>query len=199
MKIAAIIVLFIALTAIFWPDWTEKGEEIPQPIAASKARTRIPSKDKDAPFWNAAVVPEPTFFREPSATIPSQTKLPQVDHPREVARLHNSGDVAALNFALSAWFNADAAAARDWLAAQENLDSYQPALNMIVAQIAAAGDPAHALEWAAILTPGPEQEQSVFDIYALAARSHRFTEAELRAAPLPPARIDELLSGAAGD
>ena len=70
---------------------------------------------------------------------------------------------------------------------------------MIAGKIAEAGDPAHALEWAALLTPGPEQEQSVFDIYALAARSRRFSEAELRAAPLPPARVDELLSGAAGD
>lgn len=198
MKLAAILsVLFIVLIAIFWPDWTEKSEEISPAIAATKARTRIPSTD--APFWNSAVVPEPKNFREPTAVIEPQTKPPQVDHPREVARLQRSGDVAALNFALAAWFDANAVAARDWLAAQENLNSYQPALTMIAGKIADAGDPAHALEWVALLTPGPEQEQSIFDIYALAARSHRFSETELRAAPLSPERIAELLSGAAGD
>lgn len=198
MKPAAIlIVLGIVLTAVFWPDWTEKNQQIPPAIATTKARTRIPSKD--APFWNSAIVPEPPVFREPTTAPFPQTKLPQVDHPREVARLHGSGNVAGLNFALAAWFDADAAAARDWLAAQENLNSYQPALIMITGKIAEAGDPAHALEWAALIAPGPEQEQSLFDIFALAARNHRFTEAELRAAPLPPSRVDELLSGAAGD
>ncbi|PAW70407.1 MAG: hypothetical protein B9S35_15210 [Opitutia bacterium Tous-C5TDCM] len=198
MKPAAIlIVLVIVLAAVFWPEGTEKNQGIPLAIATTKSRTRIPSKD--APFWNSAIVPEPPVFREPTTAPLPQAKLPQVDHPREVARLQHSGDVAALNFALAAWFTADAAATRDWLAAQENLNSYQPALTMIAGKIAEAGDPAHALEWAALLTPGPEQEQSVFDIYALAARSRRFSEAELRAAPLPPARVDELLSGAAGD
>lgn len=197
MKLTVILAISCAaLIAIFWPDQPEKAQEISH-ATATKARSRIPSKE--APFWNSAVVPEPKDYREPSATIPSQTTLPQVDHPREVARLQHSGEVAALNFALATWFDADAVAARDWLAAQENLNSYQPALTMIAGKIAEAGDPAHALEWAALLTPGPEQEQSLFDIYALAARSRRFSEAELRAAPLPPARVDELLSGAAGD
>jgi hypothetical protein len=154
----------------------------------TQARPRIPSKD--VPFWNSAIVPEPKNFREPSSVDLLQSKLPLVNHP---------SDVAALNFALAAWFDADPAAARDWLARLDSLDLYQPALTMIVGKIAQAGDLAHALAWAALLTPGPEQEQSLFDIYALAARNHRFSEAELRAAPLPPARIDELLSGAAGD
>ena len=197
MKLTVILAISCAaLIAIFWPDQPKKAQEIP-PTAATKARSRIPSKD--APFWNSAVVPEPKDFRGPTAVIEPQIKLPQVDHPREVARLHRSGEISSLNFALAAWFDADPTAARDWLASQTSFDSYQPALTMIAGKIAEAGDPAHALEWAALLPPGPEQEQSLFDIYALAARNHRFTEAQLRAAPLPPERIAELLSGAAGD
>ncbi len=189
-------VILIAFAAIFWPDRPEKAQKFPA-AAATKARPRIPSKD--AAFWNSAIVPEPENFREPTATAFPQTQPSRVDHPSEVARLHRSGEVAALNFALAAWFDADPTAARDWLASQASLDPYQHALTQITGKIAEAGDPAHALEWAALLSPGPEQEQSLFDIYALAARNHRFTEAELRAAPLPPERIAELLSGAAGD
>lgn len=198
MKLKGILaILFVAIAAFFATrSAVEEKKESVAPIS-NRDRSRVPSRD--APFWSSAVVTEPKVFREPSSVRISQSNIPPVDHPAEVARFLKSGAMTELNFALAAWFDADAVAARDWLADQESLDSYQPALTMIVGKIATAGDPAHALEWAALLTPGPEQEQSLFDIYAFAARNHRFSEAELRAAPLPAARIDELLSGAAGD
>lgn len=187
----------LALIVIFWPDWTEKSEEISPAIVATKARSRVPSKD--APFWNSAVVAESDVFREPSAVMISQSKFSPVDHATEVARFFKTGEMKELNFALAAWFDADAVAARDWLAEQESLDSYQSALTMIVGKIATAGDPAHALEWAALLKPGLEHEQAVFDAYVVAARGRFFTRSELAAAPLPADRVAELLGGAAGD
>ncbi|MES2437888.1 MAG: hypothetical protein V4584_02390 [Verrucomicrobiota bacterium] len=193
MKPAAILLALAALAAVFLIRSPDQETALP----LTKSRLRLPSKD--APFWRSAIAQEPLNFREPSAVeIEPSVSIP-TDHPAKVARLFRTGDLPALNFALADWFDADPVAARDWLAARESLDPYQPALIRITGQIAEAGDPEHALEWAALLETGPEREQVLFDVYAVAARNHQFTEAQLQAAPLPSSRVDALLSGAAGD
>ncbi|NJM37809.1 MAG: hypothetical protein HC845_08125 [Akkermansiaceae bacterium] len=194
-----LVLSIIALVAIFWPVWTEKDREIFPTTATRKSVARVAHSNPNASFWETAITPEPENFRQPTSIILPQTQISPTDLPQEISRLQKSGDFQALNSTLAAWFEADPAAASDWLAQQGNFDSYQPALTQIVGKIATDGDPTHALEWSALLTPGPQQEQSLFDIYSIAARKHYFTEAQLRTAPLPPERIDELLSGGAGD
>lgn len=177
------------------------GEEIASPPASTRSRVRLPSSS--TPFWESARAARSGDFRAPVAVDPAAlgipSQLPPVDHPEHVAALHAAGNLQDLQAALAAWFRADPSAARDWLASLESFEIVQPALSMIAGHIAQQGDSAHALEWAALLNSGAEKEQVFFDIYALAARSHHFTEAELRNAPLPPEQIEELLSGAAGD
>jgi hypothetical protein len=195
-----LILILLALTAVVWvksPAEQRVKANTSRPFS-TKAQVRLPTKD--SAFWNSAVVAEPTEFREPSAVavLASAAKPQVVDYSAEVARLLKEGDGKGLNFALAAWFDVDASAARDWLAQQNSLDDYQLALIQIVGKIATAGDPTHALEWAALLSPGPEQEQAVFDAYVVAARGRLFTEAELRAAPLSEERVADLLGGAPG-
>jgi hypothetical protein len=197
MKPAIILLASCAMIAAFLalrPAGHPEQEAAPQ-------LTRNPrSSSRPVPFWHSAVVPEPRTSRLPlPEVVAGNPEASRVDHPAEVARLFNTGETDALNFALAAWFDADPAAARDWLGAREMLEPFQTALGMIAGKIAGDGDPSRALEWAALLPPGPEQEQALFDIYVIAARAHQFTEAELKSAPLPPERIRELLSGAPGD
>ena len=197
MKLKGITAVFLIVVAlVFAMRPTAVLKPTAEPVS-TKTRARLAGKD--TPFWNSAEVPVPDTFREPITAVIGQKEAPFVDHPAEVARLEAAGDIHSLNFALAGWFDAAPLAARDWLAEQDSLDSFQPALAMIAGKIAATGEPANALQWATLLPPGPQQEQSLFDIYALAARAGHFTEDQLRAAPLPPERVRELLSGAAGD
>ncbi len=195
MKLKTILAICSVAIAAFFATRPAVDKRESTAPTSTRARSRV--RSKAALFWSSAVVAEPADFREPRAVKITQSKFPRVDHVSEVARFFKSGEIKELNFALAAWFDADAVAARDWLAEQESLELYQPALTMIVGKIAAAGDPAHALEWSALLKPG--LEQAVFDVYVVAARGRFFTQAELAAAPLPAERIAELLGGAAGD
>jgi len=155
---------------------------------------------QDPPFWEQAIIPEPAItrpiLREPrmEATISNPP-----DPATEVMRLSAAGDFEKLNFAFATWFDRDPINARDWLAARTSMAGLQPTISMVAGKIAQDGDLTNGLEWAKLLHPGPQQEQTFFDIYALAARQHQFTQEQLKSAPLPAARIDDLLGGAAGD
>ncbi len=197
MKICIVLAIAAVILAAFFPMRPIDEKLASAAPASARSKSRVPTMD--APFWHSAIAPESAAFREPSAVVMPPVTPPPVDHPSVVAKHFKTADVKALNFALAAWFDADPTAARDWLAERESLEPYQTALAMIVGKIACAGDPTHALEWATLLEPGPEQEQAVFDAYVLAARSQLFTHAQLAAAPLPEDRIAELLGGAAGD
>lgn len=166
-----------------------------QPEQRVKSRTR----PVDLPFWKNAVVPEPHEFRYPFAVANSSPAPPPVDYPENVARIAAAGDPFLLNQAVADWFEADPAAARDWLATRSSLDDFEPALIRIAGHIARSGDGAQALDWTAILPDGPEKNQLLFDIYSFAARSHQFTADQLRAAPLEPDQVARLLGGAADD
>lgn len=179
--------------ALMVPD----SHEHASPQAATKSRVR--ESPPTSAFWNSAVVPEPEAFREPSAAVVATSGLLPIDHRKEITRLIKEGNEDGLNCAVAAWFEADPVSVSDWLGQQESLGALQPAVGMIAGKIARDGDPSSGLEWAKLLQQGPERDQVFFDIYALAARGWRFSEAELRAAPLPPEKLELLLSGAAGD
>lgn len=179
--------------ALMFPD----GHEHASPQATTKSRVR--EAPSGSAFWNSAVVSEPEAFREPSAAVVATPGLLPIDHREEVIRRIKEGDEDRLNHAVAAWFEADPVSVSEWLGQQESLEALQPAVGMIAGKLARDGDPSAGLEWAKLLQQGPERDRVFFDIYALAARGWRFSEEELRAAPLPPEKLELLLSGAAGD
>ncbi|RYD22699.1 MAG: hypothetical protein EOP88_07110 [Verrucomicrobiaceae bacterium] len=165
----------------------------------SATKSRLRERSGAPAFWNSAVAPEPAAFREPSAAVAASPPSAPVDHREEVTRLIKEGDTEGMNREVAAWFEAEPESVSEWLGQQESLEVLQPAIGMIAGKLARDGDPSSGLEWAKLLQQGPERDQVFFDIYALAARGWRFGEEELRAAPLPPEKLELLLSGAAGD
>ncbi|HVJ45284.1 MAG TPA: hypothetical protein VM511_02790 [Luteolibacter sp.] len=129
--------------------------------------------------------------------IPTARAAP--DHLRNANRLFAGKEWKLLNDAVEAWFEADPAAAREWIASIENLEPLEPAIARISAAIGRTGEAALALQWVELLQPGPEKDRSLHDIYALAARNRQLTDEQLRAAPLPPEEIERLLSRTADD
>jgi hypothetical protein len=130
----------------------------------------------------------------------SRESLPAaMDPPTKITRYIAAGDVVGLQTVVSKWFAADPVAVRDWLESQQSLKSLQPALVQIAKDISAAGSPADALKWAELLENGPDRDQTLFEIYATGRRYRSLSEDQIRAAPFPPGRIEDLLSGAADD
>ncbi len=125
--------------------------------------------------------------------------VPPADRKANILRLLAAGEDLAAQAAISEWFSADPAAARDWLEMQPSLAGFQPAISQIAKDIAESGHPVQALEWADLLEKGPDRERTVFGIYATGRRYHWLSEEQIRAAPFPPKRIEDLLSGAADD
>ncbi len=196
MKQIYILVILCTLIATFF------ALRSPAPNLATTAQSNNKRQRPtlDLPFWEQAVIPEPEITRPTSRDNHLIAPIANSPDPAtEVIRLAAAGDFENLNFAFATWFDRDPIAARDWLALQKSLDNLQPAIAMVAGKIAQDGDPTNGLEWAKLLHPGSQQEQTYFDIYALAARQNQFTPDQLKSAPLPAARIEELLSGAAGD
>jgi hypothetical protein len=152
----------------------------------------------DPAFWKSAKVPEPENFRQPMG-VEFSHELVAVDYPSRIQHLQSEGDFEALNFAIADWFRSDADAACHWLNERESLDPYESALVEISRYLARAGEVALALEWAELLPAGQKKDQSLYDIYAFAARSRQIDPDKLRAAPLPPEEIEKLLRGIADD
>jgi hypothetical protein len=129
--------------------------------------------------------------------------LPPFDAPADrkgnILHLLAAGEDRAVQTAICEWFSADPVAARDWLASQPSLESFQPALSQIATNIAESGSPVEALQWAELLDEGPARERTVFEIYALGRRYHWLSDEQIRSAPFPPERVETLLSGAADD
>jgi len=194
MKYSFILAIACAFIAAFF------ALRSPPPVLAKPetASHKRPRPVPDPPFWEQAVIPEPASTR-PIMREPQIQSHPSPDPATEVIRLAAAGDFKELNFAFATWFDRDPIHARDWLALQTSMDDLQPAIAMVAGKIAQDGDPANGLEWAKLLHPSPQQEQTIFDIYALAARQNQFPPEQLKTAPLPASRIEELLSGAAGD
>ncbi len=197
MKFLGAILLVIAIILGVIGIYPTARKTAEPSLQVSDLRQRLPSRD--LPFWNSAEVAEPEIFREASSAIVPEIQPAPVDHVAQITHFIKMGDARSLNFAVAAWFRVDPVATRDWLAKAHSLDSLQPALLMITAQISQENDPENALAWAENLSEQGTHEQMVFDIYAIASRNHQFTKDELRAAPLPPHLISELLSGHAGD
>ena len=128
-----------------------------------------------------------------------ESLLTAIDPPAKITNHIAAGDIVGVQTVVSEWFAADPVAVRDWLESQKSLKSLQPALSQIAKDISASGSPADALKWAELMEPGPDRDQTLFGIYATGRRYRSLPEDQIRAAPFPPGRIDDLLSGAADD
>lgn len=202
MKASGIISVVLMAACLGWmicfcPEILESGKT--SRVAEMKVKRRQ-SADAAA-FWTFAVVPEPLAFRSPASMeiMVAELPVPPVDHAALITRLLQGGDERALNEGIAEWYEVDSSAARDWLASQEDLDRFEPAIHRIALYLSRSGSAAYAMEWVKLLPEGAERDRTIFDIYAFAARSHQFSGEELRGAPLPQDQIAKLLSGVADD
>jgi hypothetical protein len=194
MKRALILTtLLCAVVAVFMlpSDQTDPSEQ----ISLTKKRSRstpIVSPHAHDPE------PPPLHPITPANLGISATLLP-VNPADLITRAIAANNLAAIQSAALAWFQRDPSAARDWLASQATFEDLHPAISYIAAHIGEQGDIPNALAWARLLPEGTLRENSLFDIQALAIRNKHIAPEELITDGLPPERIADLLSGAAGD
>lgn len=168
------------------------------PQTKSTGRDRI----EDTDFWKSARIPASPHFREPIMIHPIDlgVREPQsFDHAQRVRELAQSDDCAALNYAVSEWFAADPARARDWIAEQTSLSPIQTALRHIADHIANEGDCALALKWASLLEKPEDQQRALVSIHTTGFRIGLFDRATIEAAAIPECERTRILNGSAGD
>lgn len=163
-----------------------------------------PRKLRPAPaFWNSAHVPDPGHDLPITPIRPADLGVvapsAPIDHPARIARAISQNDHPAIQSAALSWFEQDPAAARDWLATQHTYADLQPAISYIVSKISEKGDLDTAIEWSALLTAGTLRDDTLFDIHALALRNGDLQPSEIQRDLIQKSRLDELLTGAAGD
>lgn len=136
----------------------------------------------------------------PAEARSSRKSLALLADPRaQIARHIAARNAVGIQTVVRKWFADDPNMLLGWLESQKSYQSLQPALAQVAKDISASGSPADALKWAELMEIGPDRDQALFEIYATGRRYRSLTEAQIRAAPFPPERIDALLSGAADD
>jgi len=171
-------------------DRTDRTDEtgLRPPRDPRPATAHVPDPGRDLPV--TSIRPEDLGVFPPSAPI---------DHPARIARAISEDNLPAIQSAALSWFEVDPAAARDWLAIQPTYDDLQPAISYIVSKISERGDLKTALEWSALLKESTLRDDTLFSIHALALRNGNLKPSEIARDLIPNDRLDELLSGAAGD
>ena len=163
--------------------------------------TPRPSPRAAPEFWDSAVVPDPgesipvAAVRSEDLGVPATPAVPQA----LITKAISEGNLPAIQSATLIWFQQDPTAARDWLAAQSNLDDLQPAISYIASSISEKGDIKTAIEWVKILPEGTLREDTLFNMQALALRNRQITFSEINPEGISAERLQELQSGAAGD
>ena len=201
-----LVTLFILLTLAAGGVLLQKARTDPSnpPDQTDLKNTNPRRAPRNTPdFWDSAVVPDPgepvpiIAIRPEDLGIKPPTTA--VDPQALIVQAIADNNLPALQSAALSWFQQDPAAARDWLAAQSNLDDLQPAISYIAHHISENGDLPSAIEWANILTDPTTREDTLFGIQALALRNRQITLDQINPQGLSPERLDELRSGAAGD
>jgi len=202
LSFLAAIFLLITLGILFLkndPPDPNKHSDQPNIKFTTSSRSQRTTPD----FWDSAVVPDPgepvpvITIRPEDLGIKSPTT--PVDPQTLIAKAIEENNLPAIQSAALTWFQQDPTAARDWLAAQSTLDDLQPAISYIASSISEKGDIKTAIEWVKILPEGALRENTLFDIHALALRHHQIIFSDINPEDIPPDRLLELQSGAAGD
>ncbi len=198
--VLAMVSLAVGIVIFSTKNSTDRSDRTDETVfpPPRKPRTVSPSA-----FWNSAHVPDPgrdlpvTSIRpEDLGVVPPSAPI---DHPARIARAISENDLPAIQSAALSWFEQDPAAAREWLAIQPTYDDLQPAISYIVSKISERGDLKTALEWSALLKESTLRDDTLFSIHALALRNGNLKPSEIARDLIPNDRLDELLSGAAGD
>lgn len=197
-------ILFTLAAASFFLFKKDRTDPSNPPDQTDLKNTNPRRAPRSAPdFWESAVVPDPGEPVPVIAIRPEDLGIKPpttpVDPQALIAKAIEENNHPALQSAAFAWFQLDPTAARNWLAAQSNLDDLQPAISYIAQRISENGDLPSAIEWANILTDPTAREDTLFGIQALALRNRRITLDQINPQGLSPERIEELRSGAAGD
>ncbi len=175
----------------------DSAEDVAEKTHSSQLRRQ---ELADEPFWMKAQVPSSKLALPAAPEIRFEVSPREpVAYPQELARLVASEEFQHANTMVADWFEHDASSARDWLAAQEKLDAFQPAMAMISAHLADVGQASDALLWVQAMQPGSWRDQAMLDVYTIGARQHLFTPAQLQAAPVSESQRALLMSGAPGD
>ena len=198
VSLAVGLVIFSSRNLIDQTDQTDQTDRTDQTGIAPHRNPRASSA-----FWDSARAPDPGHDLPIIAIRPEDLGIVQpsapIDHPDRIASIISQNDHPAIQSAALSWFEQDPTAARDWLAMQTTYDDLQPAISYIVSKISENGDLKTALEWSALLKGGTLRDDTIFEIHALALRNGKITVLEINPDLIPPARIEELLGGAAGD
>jgi len=196
---ASIFLTLVGASLIFFrKDQAVSSNPLDPANPTTRRATRTPTD-----FWDSAQVPDPgesvpiaTIRPEDlGVTVPTTPVEPQA----LIAKAVSENNLPGIQSAALVWFQQDPTAARDWLATQSTFEDLQPAISYIANHISEKGDLKTAIEWANILTDPSVRENTLFDIQALALRNRHITAAEISTDGLSSERVEELLSGAAGD
>lgn len=170
--------------------------------AASVTKKATTGAAAERPFWEDAVVLEPTGGPGPA----TETVFPQptaADAPRdykaEVLSLEHGGEARRLNDSLLLWFTQDATAATVWINDTERFDDIKPSLGSLALNIAGQGQIETALVWADSIQDEASRHDTRMRIYAREARQKRINAGDLGRLGFNQEDIATILSGALGD
>jgi hypothetical protein len=167
----------------------EKRESGASPVSFRETRsTRVPLSAGFRP---------PVEIDPIALGIRAETASPSF--ARQIDALRESGDLRGVNRVLPAWFQADPEAVRQWLAKQNDLATFEPALAAIASHLSTSGNSALALQWVDLLDDPSLREDTLCKILALGRRQGAVNDDTLFATGLPPHRLEGILSGAEGD
>jgi hypothetical protein len=185
------VVAFLALILIAAFAWVLAGKREVGASPTSSRETRS-ARVSSSPGFRPPVEIDPIALgvRPDSASPP---------FARQMEALEQSGDLEEVNRILPAWFQADPEAVRHWLAKQNDLIAFQPALADIACKLSTSGSSSLALEWADLLDDPSLREDTLCTILALGRRQGDFNDDSIFAAGLAPYRLEGILSGAEGD
>lgn len=178
--------------------------KLSRPQAHVPAMTATQTRDdvaEEKPFWEEAVIAEPTTVREPTEAVVMLPAGPAVqrDYAAEMKGLENAGKPQQLQDTLLLWFDQDAQAATAWVNETNRFEELGASLGSLAQNIANRGHLDTALHWAESITDPVVKHDTRMRIYAQEARRRRVDGESLKQAGFEPQDIETILSGALGD
>lgn len=205
--LAAGLGFYVAAPSLTQPQGEVRGNRKASAVVASSAApSSTPamgedSADGERPFWEDAVVPEPTRPRLPTAAVVPRRTGPVIprDYAAELQQWSQAGNVTAMNETLVLWFQSNPNAVTDWLNAAPELEPLAPAMAQVAEQLAGEGQGEVALVWADSISDDGRRREARLRVFARQARHGGMTEAALKAAGLNAEEVRQVLSGALTD
>ncbi len=122
-----------------------------------------------------------------------------IDHPTRIREIIAAGKCNELQSATCAWFRDDPLAVREWLAGQQDLTPFSPAISAIALHLSESSDLENSLAWAESIPDEAIRNGTYHGILSLALRQDKVDIEQLDLTGLPEEIIADLRSGAPGD